>query len=345
MKRYIVTVILFLTFLKGITFAVEQSTFYGMDGAVYIDNNQGYGVTNGGFAPISYTPVTAPEGYIGVPGDPGRKLGSGWGGVKATTFLSHKIKIPFLQGNNVLTSGNNVLFNMKGFLSPISSKILFSATITPIAFLNFQTGYCAGTGWDFFGIFTGLGLVDKTTGDTRMDSFSGIVSRAWLAATFQFDLGAIMPGKWNHIITLVQSKLQYQNFSAAGADDPWQFENDDGEDFNGYRYKGTYLLGYSLPFKIKTIAFLLETEQNLFKNKDRSPMADGGWGSDFIKMTFGPLATIKLSGNSSITVLVQFAREKNYTEETIFNNYFENREYSGSYIQFQRIAFSYSKKW
>ena len=345
MKKTLLMTTIIMLIVSGTLFSADSSTFWGAEGAVYIDDNKGYEISSG-FAPISYTPKLREDyGFTSIDGrDLGRDLGSGWGAVKALVYIAHEIKIPFMQRPGALTSGNNVLYKFKGTFSPVSLNAIASATITPLAFLNFQAGSSIGTGWNA-GFSNGLGLNVDGTGTPAADSLKGVVLESWLSGTFQFDLGAVVPGDWTHVLLAATSKLGYKHYTGAESDDPWQFQADAGENFNGFSYFGTYILGYKLPYKVDTVAFLVETEQMLFENRDRSTMDSvNGWGSDFVKVTFGPLVNIKLSENSNIVILIQFTAEKNYTDATIFNNYFINRVYEGSYIDLQRIAFSYKKK-
>lgn len=345
MKNYILTTIFIMFIITGTLFSVERSTSFGTEGAVYIDDNKGYGIDSG-FAPISYTPKLREDyGFSSIDGtDPGRDLGNGWGAVKALVYIAHEIRVPILQGPGALTSDNNVFYKFKGTFSPVSINAIASATLTPVAFLNFQAGLSIGTGWSIPGFSNGLGLNIDGSGTPAEDSFAGVVLEPWMSGTFQFDLGAVIPGDWAHILLSTTAKLGYKYYTDAGPDDPWQFQADAGENFNGFSYFGTYVLGYRLPYKVNTVAFMVETEQMLFDNKDRSSADPYDWGSDFVKVTFGPLVNIQLSRNSNIAILIQFTIEKDYTDATVFNNYFMNRVYEGYYIDLQRIAFSYSKK-
>ena len=81
---------------------VERSTSLSIEGAYYPDDNKGYGVNNGGFAPISYTPVDK-IGSFTAPDD-GRDLGSGWGAAEIQALLTHRIVVPFLAGSGALRS-------------------------------------------------------------------------------------------------------------------------------------------------------------------------------------------------------------------------------------------------
>jgi hypothetical protein len=61
-------VLLFLTIFLALPFqapaeGMERSTSLKVEGAYYFDNNEGYGVSDGGFAPISYSPVEP----LGIP--------------------------------------------------------------------------------------------------------------------------------------------------------------------------------------------------------------------------------------------------------------------------------------
>lgn len=338
------TTIFIIIIVGGTLSAVESSTYLGAAGAYYFDDNRGEGVRDGGFAPISYDSRLLPTAYPLASGDYGRDLGNGWGGAEAKASITHKIKVPFMQGTGALSSDNNILYQFQGELSPVSINVIASAALTPIAFLNFQAGTSLGTGWNFFGLFNGLGLNEDGTGIPEEDPVPGIVLKSWLSGTFQFDLGAVIPGDWTHVIMAATAKLEHEYFSGAGEKEAWQYEADAGENFNGFSFRGTYVLGYQLPYKLNTVALLVETEQMIGANKDLSSSDAADWGSDFTQVTFGPIANIKLSENSSLLILLQFRTEKLFTDATVYNNYFRNRVYDGTYVDFRRIAFSYSHK-
>ena len=120
--------LLLIVSTAALTEGVERSTSFSFEGAYYIDDNKGYGVSDGGFAPISYDPVE----------DPGRNLGSGWGSAEIQALLTHRIRVPFLVGSGTLTSGNNVTFSFTAALTPVSARLETRANLTPIAFLGYQ---------------------------------------------------------------------------------------------------------------------------------------------------------------------------------------------------------------
>ncbi len=320
---------------------IKHETKLGAQFAYYFDDHEGAESDNG-FELPDYSPEELPEGYVLPAGDEGRDLGNGFGSVEFKTFIDHSITVPVLTGSGPLTKGNSVKFSFRGNLAPVIASVEAKAVLTPVAFLNFETGFSLGTGWHALG-FNGIGL--NKDGDPEEDSFPGAVTETWLGATFQFDLAAVYPGEWNHAVVLANAKFKHSHFSAAEDKEPWQWEADAGENFNGWEFLGTYVLGYQMPLKLNMIALMLETEQYIGSAAEISPMDEkGGWGSDFVKLRFGPLANIKFSEDHSLTVLLQLKTLRGYTEDTIHCNYFMNRDYDSGYLEFHRLALAYQYK-
>ncbi len=319
---------------------ITESLHFGFQGGYIFGNQAGYGI-EGGFAPVSYSVVT------GLPhrsDDPGRDVGTTWGGAQAKALLNYSIRQPFMVGEGPLFSTNNIEYGVKLDLTPVSTNLSAVVTLTPLALLKLSTGGSIGTGWYF--LFNGLGR-NLSGGDytaPQAEPFSGVVYSLWSSLTLQFDFGAVFPGKWNHVVAAFVPKVEYKAFSGADADTPWQYEADSGENFNGTKLYTTTFLGYQMPLVVDTVGFLVETEQYIDGNKDRSPIVNRGWGSDFVFVTFGPLANIKLGDKSGLTVLLQFKNGRDYTDDTIGNRFFEYRNYEYTYYYLYRLAFSYSLK-
>jgi hypothetical protein len=234
----------FLLPLSALSDAVNRSTSFNIEGAYYLDDNKGFGVINGGFAPISYS-HEEPPGPLPPP-DEGRDLGSGWGAAQPQVLLNHRIRVPFMTGNSSLAADNNILYKITGALPPVSARLELDTTFTPIAFFNINAGTMLGTGWDIR-IFNGMGLNADGTGIPESASFQGVVITPWVGATLQFDLGALVPGAWTHIVALANQKIMYSWFSGADRGEDWMFEADIGENFNGFKLYGRYFLGYQMP--------------------------------------------------------------------------------------------------
>ena len=320
---------------------VERSTSFSVEGAYYLPDNKGYGVSDGGFAPITYSPEPLPAGYAAPTlFDDGRDLGSSWGPAEIQFLLTHRIRVPFLAGSGALTSGNNLTFSFTGALTPVSTRLETRVNLTPIAFLDFFAGAMIGTGWDI-GLFNGMGLNADGTGNPESASFQGVVTESWMGGTFQFDLAAVVPGDWTHVVTLISPKIQYAWFSGAEKGEAWMWEADKGENFNGLMFYGTYFLGYQMPLALDTVGVLMETEQNLGYVKDLDAGDLGDWGSKYVQITISPVFSFTLSETGSLAVLFQFRRERLYDDTSVFYNYFRNRNQVGTYWDFYRIAFSY----
>ena len=258
---------------------MERSTSISVQGAYYLPDNKGYGVSDGGFAPITYAPEPLPGSFTPIGTDQGRDLGSTWGPAEIQFLLTHRIRVPFLVGSGALTSGNNVTFSITGALTPVSTRLETRVNLTPVAFLDFYAGAMIGTGWDI-GLFNGMGAVEDT-GIAESSSFRGVVSESWIGGTFQFDLGELVSGDWTHVVTLVSPKLQVAWYSAAEKGEPWMWEADRGENFNGLMFYGTYFLGYQMPLVLDTLGLLVETEQNLGYVKELDATEGTDWGSDY----------------------------------------------------------------
>ena len=350
MNRRVAERVILLVLLAGLALPYsvfsldfERTITFSVEGAYYLPDHKGYGVSDGGLAPISYSPEPLDPGFVPIGADQGRELGSSWGPAEIQALLSATFKFPLLVGSGPLTSGNNLALSVTGALSPVSVRLEGEATLTPIAFLNVFAGAMAGTGWDI-GLFNGMGLNADGSGVPESASFQGAVLKTWVGGTFQFDLAALVPGDWTHVVTVLSPKLQYAWFSGADRGQAWMFEADIGENFNGWKLLGSYFLGYQMPLVLNTVGILLQTEKNLGYVQELSPLAGGGWGSDFVLITISPVLNFKLSERSSLAALVQFRRERLYTGTSVFYAFYENRQYAGAYWDLYRIAFSYSLK-
>jgi hypothetical protein len=308
--------------------------------AVYYFGDQNGWNTDGGMAPISYE-VIEKEHLQHRQDDPGRDLGTTWGSAKAQAVFSHFITIPFLQSPGPLFKGNNIEVKLGGDVSPVSVNAVAQLKLTPIAFLNLAVGAKLGTGWSFFGVFNGLGrnLPGKQYNGPLHEPFSGLVADFHASGTFQFDVAAVWPGKWHHIVTQLTPSIHWRGYTGAGPDTAWEYEADGGMNFNGFKFLGSYFLGYQMPIALNTVGVLVETEQYVGDVATKSPMNAGGWGSDFVEVTISPLASVTISEATSLSILLQFQNARDYTKETIGNRYFEYRSYTGTYFDLYRIAF------
>ncbi|MBN2736033.1 MAG: hypothetical protein JXR70_03570 [Spirochaetales bacterium] len=337
------SIILILLIIQVFSFAEDAvTTKLSLDvmGAYYLGSQGGYNA-EGGFAPPTYEVLDLSPSVPLL--DPGRPVGSSWGGAEAKVALNYVMKFPFLVGDGALMSGNNLAVKFSGELSPVSINALAATTLTPIAFLNFTLGLKGGTGWAIG--FNGLGknLPGVNNESAQEEPFSGLVYEIFASGVFQFDLAALVPGDWNHVVVLAEGKVIYKAFTNAGPNEAWVWEADSGMNFNGFWFKGSYFLGYQMPIVLNTAGFLVETSQYIdTDNVERSKSSLADWNSAFMAMRFGPLFNFALTENMSLAVLPQFKYDRKFTNATAGNRYFEYREFEAGFVYFDRIAFSYS---
>lgn len=309
----------------------------GIDFAWYPPNHAGYETT--GFAPIDFSTVSKDD-LSTV--DDGRDLGkSGFEGIVKYT---RSIRTPFMQGDGALTSGNNLDVRLFGDLSPVSIGAGVKTILTPIALMNFDASVYAGSGWSV-GALNGLAL---NTEEDPFDPtpFGGLFFESIIGTTIQFDLAAVVPGDWNHIVAVYRPFLRYRLNTGADSDEAWQWQVDKGENFNGWCWKQNVVLGYQTPAleTLNTLGVLLETEERITKWNE-SRMKDGGWGSDFMQIYVALITVLDFTEDQSLTIQAQFANGRDYTDATVGNESFYNREVDTDdprYWFFRRIALSYS---
>jgi hypothetical protein len=326
--------VLTILLLASILPAEEPSTknSLGFQGAYYFPNTEG--INESGFTPISFDVVEKP-----IDTDLYRTLGTGWGGAEAEVYFIHEQKFPILRGEGLMAD-NSLAIRFRTGLSPVTLTQDFQATLTPIAFLQFFGGLQVGTGWNL--AFNGLGL--NNTGIPETTSLPGAVVESWVGGTFQFDLAAVVPGEWNHIVLVATEKWRHRFFTAAEDEEPWQYMADAGDNFNGWQRLGSYFIGHQPPGGLlDTYGFLLETENYMFDVSELAPMANStpgsNWGSDFMEIVYGPLVNLDFGGGQSLAILLQLETFRRYTAATIQLTNFRNRDYLETNTRFKRLAF------
>lgn len=345
-----------LSFLLGLIFVSglggwEFRHRAGVNTAYYFDDHKGIQSDKGSFVAPNYSPLSPNDNTAWNNSGPGwpesdprtRKLGSGWGSVEIEAYYRLSAIAPFLQGEGLLTRDNTIEFDVKPMLSPVSFHVENRIKWTPLAFLVLEGGLLFGTGWPLsFMNVHGLAL---NNADNIVDTeIGGLVLIPHLQLTLQFDLAAILPGDYNHVVISLSANAKYMSNSSAGADDAWYWRADGGENFNGWYYIGTYVAGWRPPWNIDFIGFLVEQSAALSADiVKRSTIASGGWGSDFHKIKFGPVVNVKLDSGHSLTLLLQFQNGLYYSEHTAFYRWFEQREATGrEYVKMQRLVLAYT---
>lgn len=321
MKRNFIYVFSLLAMLcfAGAAFSQDSSTSMDLvtDFTYWPQCNPVYGQTSTHFAPIS-GPYDSLE-------------------LRSTFSYRYSIPVPF--GTNPLVSGNTLKLIGAVELTPVSVAIEPYVEFTPIAFLVFSSGMKVGTGWDFIGI-NGFGNYNKDTG--KYDSvtpFKDWRLQLWLQGLFQFDLAALMPGDWNHVVTQASYKVMYTSNTSQPEKLPWCWQGSGGL-VNGWEYYSSVVLGYQMPLMIQMAALQFEFSGYYFHEAIRYSYIP--FNNDFMTVQINPLAIFKFNDHHSLTFMLNFSTRRGFDRAPEANESELNLTYTSPEWFFKRVAFRYT---
>jgi hypothetical protein len=219
-----------------------------------------------------------------------------------------------LQGSGFLTSGNNLRTALSYNVTPVSMNAGLDLILTPVAFAQLKAGSSIGTGWNcaFLDIAPHAWGLNKPQTDgsglINGEPFEAAIWALYGGGVLQFDLGAVIPGDWTHVLFQTDHQINYRANTLAGAGDSWSHENDGGENRNGFNYYGSYVLGYQMPAfpVLKTIAFMAEMKLKLYAEQDSA------YGDDLSWWLFSGLANFEINSWFSFATAVQFSLDRNF---------------------------------
>jgi hypothetical protein len=249
---------------------------------------------------------------------------------------------PFLGGGSALTAGNNFRTTLTAEVSPISADGIIEGILTPVAFLQVAGGFRIGTGWNinlFGDDLYGIGINRPGTGgkaETSGSAFDGVQWKAHFGGALQFDLAAVFPGDWNHVVFRSYHEINYKGYSAASKNDSWFIENDGGENRNGFSYYGNFLAGYQMPLFFNMAAILVEMTKPLYD----TPGGDQ-WGDDLILWTFSAVLNFTVTDWLSAALIPQWRTVRNYTDSDPEALFYQNRHLDRANplrLEFYRVA-------
>jgi len=259
---------------------------------------------------------------------------------EAKLTFTQQFKIPFLQGDNALTEGNNIKFALGGEITPVSLNGLFEAVLTPIAFFEFAAGGRVGSGWHinlFGGDIYGIGLNTKANPNKADGSaFDGALWEAHAGGAIQFDLAAIVPGDWNHVVFRSYHEINHKTYSRAAKGQSWFYEDDFGENCNGLNYYGNLLLGYQMPIFLDTVALLAEGDLYLYDTPNREL-----WGDNRVRWTFAFALSFTITEKFGAALITQFRTMRNYEQSNWKDLYYRDLTIDTSdplRLEFYRVA-------
>jgi hypothetical protein len=249
---------------------------------------------------------------------------------------------PVLRGESFLTADNNLRTTFTAELSPISVDGIVEGVLTPLAFLQIAAGFRIGSGWNiqlFGGDLYGIGINrggDGGKAETSGAAFDGIQWKAHFGGALQFDLAAVFPGDWHHVVFRSYHEINYRAYSAASKSDSWFLENDAGENRNGFAWYGNFLIGYQMPTFFNTAAILVEMNKFLYDTPNRD-----SWGDELILWTFSAVFNFTVTDRIGAALIPQWRTVRNYTNPNAGTLFYQNRIQDKSNplkLEFYRIA-------
>jgi hypothetical protein len=262
-----------------------------------------------------------------------------------------------------LTADNSLSAALRGEISPVSLNGAFEAVFTPIAFLQFAGGFKLGSGWnislgdtEIYGLGLNLPKITRRgealarpmaerTSEIKGSPLDGLVGKAYLGGAFQFDLAALYPGDWHHLVFRAYHEFNYQGYTRAAEGESWVFEASNEENRNGFSYYGSCLLGYRMPLVLNTVGIMAEMDRYLYN----SPRG-GYWGDDLNRWIFSFLCNFTVTGNLEAALLVQTRTMRNYRDGDRDNSsryYYQYRELDTGNplrLEFYRVAAVFTYK-
>lgn len=259
-----------------------------------------------------------------------------WEGRLAVT---ETIKVPVLNFDNPFMRGNNIAFKLGAEFTPVTLEGKFDVVWTPLAFLEVYGGASVGSGWKLSN-WHGLSLNRNNAGKTDKIpiNFKKAIYSANFGGALQFDLGAIIPTDWTHIVMRTDQYFLYRGVTGVDPLESWVFLDDYGENRNGFTYCASYVLGYQMPLPMNMIAFRIETKKTFFKVPDGADKSM--WGENRYNLLFGPIISFKPIDKLTIMLLAQWKNTRNYTDNDE-NKFYQTRlidKSKGDRIEFRRVA-------
>jgi hypothetical protein len=262
---------------------------------------------------------------------------------EAQLALTQRFTIPVLRGDSFLTSGNNLQTALSWYVTPVSMNAGADFTLTPIAFAQLKAGAGFGTGWNFPALELAphaWGINKPQPDDTGLIAgkpFEAAIWNVYGGAVFQFDVGAVIPGDWTHVLVQTTQQFSYRANTLAKADESWSNENVGGENRNGAHYYGVYVLGYQFPAVpvLDMAALMVETGYNFYDTPNRA-----AFGDDLFWWTFSGLVNYKITPWLSAAVIAQFTLDRNFTggtEDYFYQERILNQDDPQS-LNFYRVA-------
>lgn len=261
----------------------------------------------------SFSINTAAADYLERDIQPGKDHFAGiagpFSGLKAAVTPSATYALPTPLGEHFLLKGAEVEFTGSFEVSPLSIRPELKAEFTPVPFLVFGAGGSIGTGWNPLG-FDGMSVYNSAKAEYEaLTPFAHYYYELWASATFQFDLGAVVPGDWSHVVMLASYQWIYKAITGVEDGEIWEWQVVPG-DANGWQYYVTGVLGYKMPLVLSMVGFMGE----FYGHYDRADYAKRyrAFDGEFMWIDLSLLLEFKLNEKNTLKTLFTFEADRSF---------------------------------
>lgn len=233
-------------------------------------------------------------------------------GIKGITRLDASYALPTPLGRHWLVNGANVEFTGGFEICPVSVRTIASIGFTPVPFWVFETGASVGTGWTLLGL-EGMSNYDFEKGEYKdITPFAHYYRDFWVSGTFQFDTGALIEGDWSHVVMMVTYELLFAGLTGIDDGDVWQWQTTKNK-ANGWQYDLVGVLGYKMPLVLSMVGVMAD----FYGHFDSSDYGKIGkrFDGDFMTVDLCLLLTFDLNKTNSLTVMIEFERNRSFETE------------------------------
>lgn len=262
--------------------------------------------------------------------------------LRATGTYNYVIPVPF--SDHALVRGNTLTLSPALELTPVSLSPKFDVAFSPIAFLVFYAGGRIGTGWNLapMGV-KGLAVFDEASREYEsVVPFASYMHQWYLEGLFQFDVAAVLPGDWNHVVMQARYKFLYEGlWNAGGRQEFWRWQGT-AEKASGWQYQSSVVVGYQMPLLLQLVGLQFEFE-GYFDRHDFPDWAQQ-WDPTFMKVGISPVMNLKFNDKHSLMVQFRFRSRRSFSTEVQSDTHDFFYEYAGREWFFDRIGLSYTCK-
>lgn len=260
--------------------------------------------------------------------------------LRGTGTYHYVIPVPF--SNHPLLRGNTLTLSPAVELTPVSLSPKFDVAFSPIAFLVFYAGGRIGTGWDLapMGV-KGLAVFDENSKEYEsVVPFASYMYQWYLEGLFQFDLAAVLPGEWNHVVTQTRYKFLYEGlWNAGGHQEFWRWQGT-AEKASGWQYQASVVVGYQMPLLLQLVGVQVEFE-GYFDCHDFPDWAQQ-WEPTFMKVGISPVMNLQFNDKHSLMMQFRFRSRRSFSTEVQSDTHDFFSAYTGREWFFDRIGLSYT---